>query len=674
MFKYFSDEKAKKQELGADFVPSLQKLANEGLPPWASPEQYAAMLNELRDLAAQRDPAIPLHMIVDQEGDTSRDFARGGVVQFPSSMGLVAGNSVERAYQVAVAVSRQMKASGLDMIHSPVVDVNINPKNPEIGYRAYSDDPEIVAEYAIAQLKGFKENKVIAAAKHFPGRGDSATDAHHACPVLNVDADRFDKIELYPYKRLIDAGIDAIMVAHCLYPHIDPDQISTVSRRVVTGILRDQLGFEGMITTDSITMGALIDRYGIGEACARALDAGADIILMKAENRWRGEMFYTIRKWVESGRIKADELDDKVRRILAIKKQYGLFDDMGRVDASKAAAPYRDKLVVETSKAAAQHAILVARDELKALPLDRSKRVLLINQQYTLKTPNDIHDHPGLFGQLMESGMADPAGLRDLVRLEREGRGGGAEVRRGEPVRPHHLHQLLRPGGEAAQLRQGADRQGAAGAADHQHPLLHQGHRRADPPGAQHRAEPQPDARGDAHHPRGAVRPPGAAGPLAAVELRSAGAPELRRGDRDRCASCELKTPLDHSTSAADRLDPGPLGRDVLRPDEADRRQRLAGGRPAAHPRAAQPPRPGGRRAGGVHAIDDPLRPVAEHLDQRRLRLAGGQGGRGGVLPAGAAGGDRSPPPGVLGRHHRLRPAPGGDGGAGLGAVPVAAG
>jgi beta-N-acetylhexosaminidase len=221
--------------------------------------------------------------------------------------------------------------------------------------------------------------------------------------VLNVDADRFNKIELYPYKRLIEAGIDAIMVAHCLYPHIDPDQISTVSRRVVTGILRDQLGFEGMITTDSITMGALIDRYGIGEACARALDAGADIILMKAENRWRGEMFYTIRKWVDSGRIKADELDDKVRRILAIKKQYGLFDDMGKVDASKAAAPYKEKFVVDTSKAAAQHAILVAKDQLKALPLDRSKRVLLINQQYTLKTPNDIHDHPGLFGQLMES-------------------------------------------------------------------------------------------------------------------------------------------------------------------------------------------------------------------------------------------------------------------------------
>jgi beta-N-acetylhexosaminidase len=209
---------------------------------------------------------------------------------------------------------------------------------------------------------------------------------------------------LYPYKRLIEAGIDSIMVAHCIYPHIDPDQISTVSRKVVTGILRDQLGFEGMITTDSITMGALIDRYGIGEACARALDAGADVILMKAENQWRGEMFHTIKKWVEEGKIKSDELDDKVRRILRIKKQYGMFDKMGMVDAAKAAVPFSDPIVVETSKKSAQKAILVVKDELGALPLDKKKKVLLINQQYSIKTPNDAYDHPALFSQLMEQG------------------------------------------------------------------------------------------------------------------------------------------------------------------------------------------------------------------------------------------------------------------------------
>ena len=402
IFKYFSDEKAQKQVVGADFVPSQQKIAVGGAPPYATPEQFAATLNELKALAASRRPAIPLHTVIDQEGDVSKDFSRGGVVQFPSNMGLAASKSPKLAYEVAKALGKQMKASGLDMIHSPVVDVNINPLNPEIGHRAFSDDPETVAEYAIAMLKGYKEEGIIAAAKHFPGRGDSATDAHHACPMLTVDKDRFEKIELYPYKRLIKAGIDSIMVAHCIYPHIDPDNISTVSRKVVTGILRDQLGFEGMITTDSITMGALIDRYGIGEACARALHAGADVILMKAENQWRGEMFYTIKQWVESGKINADELDDKVRRILSIKKAYGMFKKMGMVNPEKASLPYRDKVIVQTSQKAAQKAILVIKDELHAIPLNKKKKVLLINQQNSIKSPNDQYDHAALFQEIME--------------------------------------------------------------------------------------------------------------------------------------------------------------------------------------------------------------------------------------------------------------------------------
>lgn len=404
MFRYFTDSKAKRQELGEDFVPSMQKIAESGPPPYCTPERYAETLNELRRLAAERSPAVPLHMVIDQENDTSKDFSRGGVVQFPSNMGLVAGQSPAVAREVARCVAVQMKASGLDMIHSPVVDVNVNPENPEIGYRAFSDDPEVVAEYALAMLAGFKEGGVIAAAKHFPGRGDSATDAHHACPTLDVDRDRLHAVELLPYKRLIAAGLDSIMIAHCIYPQIDPDHISTVSRKVITGLLREELGFTGLITSDSITMGALIDRYGIGEACARALAAGVDTVLMKAENQWRGEMFYTIRNWVEAGKINSEELDDKVRRILGIKLKYGLFENMGMVDASQASVPYADPVVIETSKKAAQNAILIVKDDLAALPLDRTMNVLLINQQNSIKSPNDAHDHPALFSQIMEDG------------------------------------------------------------------------------------------------------------------------------------------------------------------------------------------------------------------------------------------------------------------------------
>ncbi|MBI9102761.1 MAG: hypothetical protein JEY99_10110 [Spirochaetales bacterium] len=403
IFRYFSDDKAKKAQMGEGYVPSMQKIALQGMPPYKTPEQYAEVLNELKDLAASREPAIPLHIVVDQEGDTSKDFARGGVVQFPSNMGLACTDDPDLTYRVSRMIAREMKASGFDMIHSPVVDVNINPDNPEIGRRAFSDNPEKVAAHAVAMMKGFKDEGVIAAAKHFPGRGDSATDAHHACPKLDVDFERLDRVELHPYKELITAGIDSIMAAHCLYPALDEELISTVSRKIIHGLLREKMGFTGLITTDSITMGALIDKYGVGESCARALAAGADVILMKAENQWRGEMFYTIERWVEEGKIDKKELDDKVKRILSLKWDYGLFEKMGKVDAAKASESFTSEEVIKTATEATEKAVMICRDKLSALPLDRTKRVLLINQQNSVKTPLDAWDHPSLFQEIMES-------------------------------------------------------------------------------------------------------------------------------------------------------------------------------------------------------------------------------------------------------------------------------
>ena len=406
IFRYFSDDKAARKAFEAGCRPSLEKIAGEGLPPYATPEDYAATLNELRSLAAARSPAIPLHMVIDQEGDTSKDLSRGGVVQFPSNLGLAAACDLDLTYRASRAMGMQLKASGLDMIHSPVVDVNINPENPEIGRRSFGDDPEKVADQAIAMMKGFQAEGIIAAAKHFPGRGDSATDAHHACPLLDVDRSRLDAVELLPYRRLIEAGLDSVMVAHCIYPALDTE-IATVSRRIVQGLLREELGFKGLITSDSMTMGALIDKFGVGESCARALAAGIDVVLMKAENQWRGETFHTIRQWVEQGRIPAAELDDKVRRVLTMKEKYGLFETMGMVDPALADKVYSDPVILDTALEAARKATLILKDDLKALPLDRSRKILLINQRNDIKTPNDRFDHPALFQDLMEEELPD---------------------------------------------------------------------------------------------------------------------------------------------------------------------------------------------------------------------------------------------------------------------------
>jgi beta-N-acetylhexosaminidase len=406
-FQYFSAERAVRQELGPDFRPSLQKTHKQGFPPHRTPEEYAALLNELRALAAARSPAVPLHMVIDQEGDTSRDLARGGVAQFPSSLGLAASGSPELTYRVAKSVALQLRASGVNMIHSPVVDVNINPENPEIGKRAFGDEPELVAEHGSAMMHGLREGGVIPCAKHFPGRGDSAADAHFSCPVLEVDEERFQRVELAPYRRLIAEGLETIMLAHGIYRHRDPDRISTVSPAIVTDLLRGELGFRGVITTDSMTMGALIDRYGIGEACARALAAGADIVLMKAENQWRGEVFHTLERWAQEGLLPEEELDAKLRRILELKYRYGLFERQGMVDASEAARPYTDAYVRSTAEIAAKRAMITFKDELEVLPLPTGRRILLVNQALTLKTPNDVHDHPALFQELLEAELPE---------------------------------------------------------------------------------------------------------------------------------------------------------------------------------------------------------------------------------------------------------------------------
>lgn len=383
-------------------APPLTKMTRPGLPPSLSLEQFAGMLNDLRGIAADRSPALPLHMVIDQEGDSSRDFAMDGVVQFPSNLGIAASGDPEMAYRVARGIGVQMRALGLNMIHSPVVDINTAPDNPEIGHRAFGDDRDRVTEFAVAMLRGLRDERIIAAAKHFPGRGSSSVDAHHRCPRLSCDMERLVDFETYPYRVLIDEGIDAIMVAHGIYDCVDPDHISTVSRALVTGLLRERLGFGGVITTDSMTMGALIRAYGTGEACARALAAGADIVLMKAEDGRRAETFDTIYEWVQAERVPREELDAKVRRVLLMKYRYGLFDHMGMVDAEKAARASRDPALLRCARDAAQSALVVVRDELDALPVDPAARVLIVNQLNTIKTPNDRYDHPALFSQLLE--------------------------------------------------------------------------------------------------------------------------------------------------------------------------------------------------------------------------------------------------------------------------------
>ena len=375
-------------------VESNAGVKHRGAPPYPTVSEYKAVLDDLQRVARNRPLSLPLHFSFDQEGGTSADFAFGGVNLFPKPMGLRATDEPEMSYRVALAVSKQCRAVGFHWVHSPVLDVNCDPRNPEIYTRAYSDDANEVTKYALESCKGFKEGGLIATGKHFPGRGDSDVDAHFKVPVIDVDRETMINRELLPYRRLIEADVlPSIMLAHSFFPAFDSEHIATVSKKVITGLLREEMGYEGVITTDSMTMGAIATKYGVANACALSLEAGADLVLMKAENQLVPETIAAIREFVETGRISMEELDTKVYRVLNVKYNYGLFHPGPAENPETVMA---DPEIKALAAQVARRSVLIGRDN-GTLPLKKDANILVVEQR--VKNYNSFTWHSGILAE-----------------------------------------------------------------------------------------------------------------------------------------------------------------------------------------------------------------------------------------------------------------------------------
>ena len=420
--KHYHQNLSYSYEYPNGYRPVRQNLFIPGSGVYAGPEEYAERLNTLQRIACGRTPGIPLHVSIDQEGDISRDFAMGGINLFPSAMGLAATGDLKLVYEASKAVAAQLSAIGVTNIHSPVLDVNLNPNNPEINIRAYSDDPEVVAEYALASIEGYMAGGLVPTAKHFPGRGDSEVDAHYAVPNVSGDWERLEAVELLPYRRLIAHGLPSIMLAHTTVPAADPSmEISTVSTAIIQGLLRRRLGFDGVITTDAITMGALMERFGVGRSCALAIKAGCDLVLNKTEDEFRDQGICETRRLVESGEIPEAQLDAAVRRIMTMKYNLGLLDRQGQVNAAEAARPIRDPYIVQTARDAAEKCVTILRDEAGLLPLRPEQRVMVIEQQVLDGYAGfDVHCHNKMFNEAMYEQSWNIAGLDTKFKASQE--------------------------------------------------------------------------------------------------------------------------------------------------------------------------------------------------------------------------------------------------------------
>jgi len=282
-----------------------------------SPFDIAAKLNAL-----QRRSRLPLLISADLEWGAAMRVV--GATGFPAIMAAGATGDERDAYTIGRIAALEGRAVGIHVNFAPDADVNNNPLNPIINIRSFGEDPRAVARLVRAYVRGLQDNGMLATLKHFPGHGDTEVDSHIGLPIIRAGYGRLDTLELVPFRAGIDAGAEVVMSAHIAFPAMTGgDDAGTVSAAVLTGLLRDSLKFHGLVVTDALDMGAIVSKFGPGEATVRAFLAGSDLLLMPADP---DSAIAAMVGAVANGRITPERLDASVRRVIAIKRRLGLFE------------------------------------------------------------------------------------------------------------------------------------------------------------------------------------------------------------------------------------------------------------------------------------------------------------------------------------------------------------
>jgi beta-N-acetylhexosaminidase len=284
-----------------------------------TPLDVAFKLNTL-----QRRSALPLLVASDLESGAG--FRITGATAFPPNMGVAAAGSEQDAYEVGRITALEGRAVGIHLAFAPDADVNNNPDNPVINTRSFGSDAYQVSRMVRAAVRGLEDHGMLATAKHFPGHGDTSIDSHLSLPVIGAGWARLDSVELVPFRAAVDAGTAFVMSAHIVMPALSSlrGRPATLDPAVLTGVLRDSLGFRGLIVTDALDMAGIVNTYGAGEAAVLAFQAGADLLLQPEDPR---SAITALTNAVETGRISFERLDRSVRRLLLLKHQLGLFHE-----------------------------------------------------------------------------------------------------------------------------------------------------------------------------------------------------------------------------------------------------------------------------------------------------------------------------------------------------------
>ena len=345
----------------------LINISNGRVVAKAEPYALAAFLNRMQRLAG-----VPLLV--------GGDFERGasmrveGTTVFPHAMAFGAAGDPALSRFEGEVTAREARALGVQWIYYPVADVNNNPDNPIINIRSYGENPRDVAAHVTAFVEGAhsdKRNPVLATAKHFPGHGDTATDSHTAMPTIAADRERLDRLELVPFRAAIAAGVDAIMTAHVAVPALAPPTLpATLSPAILGGLLRKELGFNGLVVTDALDMGGVAKGFTSGEACVRALEAGADALLMPADP---DEAIRAVVAAVAGKRLSRQRIQESVVKLLSAKERLGL-DRKRFVDLEAIGDVVDSPESNERAQQIAERALTLVRNQGNLLPLGAPER------------------------------------------------------------------------------------------------------------------------------------------------------------------------------------------------------------------------------------------------------------------------------------------------------------
>jgi len=289
-----------------------------------NPVQTLSLINELKRTNSANK--IPLFLSVDEEGGRVSRMP-DQLKKLPTSGRIGEINDNELSFEIGRLLGQELKAFGFNMDFAPVLDINSNPKNPVIGDRAFGTTPDLVSRLGIQTMKGIQSQNVISVVKHFPGHGDTSVDSHIGLPSFYHDYERLKNFELIPFADAIKNKADAVMIAHILLPNIDPEHPASLSRAVITDILRKDLNFQGVVITDDLTMGAITQNYDLGEAAVKAVNAGSDIVLVCHSIEMEMQVINALTNAVEAGQISTERIDGSVYRILKLKQKYQLADE-----------------------------------------------------------------------------------------------------------------------------------------------------------------------------------------------------------------------------------------------------------------------------------------------------------------------------------------------------------